>query len=340
MLSHRVFAFLYTGLIATLPLFSVRPLSGGLSLPLLFFSALALAVAAHISITRSIPVVFSLVDHGICLYMFSALLTLFYNANPEANFAITKSIIYFANYLGLKAALGSLSLERIQALTRRGLLLGTALIILVALLSLQKTNSFGIFSKGFSYNSVTVRVFSAIDTAFGQGRDSFRSVDVMRNAVAEAFALYVVLALTLGFRNQVIGISSFVVNGVFALGMFSRRALLALPEMLEFHRRESEGFAAEQVHHRATLQPLFRDSLDSWRDGLPQGQLRLLEHLVREDMEHFGYAPETAAGAPGRARLLVSEASDRMHRHFVRRPRQVMKRLRAQRRMSRGGGPQ
>jgi hypothetical protein len=113
-----------------------------------------------------------------------------------------------------------------------------------------------------------------------------------------------------------------------------------LPELLEFHRRESEGFAAEQVHHRATLQPLFRDSLDSWRDGLPQGQLRLLEHLVREDMEHFGYAPETAAGAPGRARLLVSEASDRMHRHFVRRPRQVMKRLRAQRRMSRGGGPQ
>ncbi len=50
----------------------------------------------------------------------------------------------------------------------------------------------------------------------------------MRNSVGEAFAFYVIVALAIGYRSRVLTIGVAGANALFALAMFSRRALLAV----------------------------------------------------------------------------------------------------------------
>lgn len=226
--AQRSHGFLYTGLIATMPLFSVRLLPGGISIPLLFFLALAGVVFLGVMSSRQIPAIFSSVDNGLLFYLFAALLTLAHTANSATMFAIFKSVIYFVSYLGLKMALAGLTGEQIKLFTRRGLVIGTILFSAITVLALQRTHSLGLLSQGLSYNSVTARIFSAIDTAFGQGRESFTSANVMRNAVGESFAFYALLGITLGFRSRLLTAASIGFSILFTLGMFSRRAVLAI----------------------------------------------------------------------------------------------------------------
>ncbi|MCP4772063.1 MAG: hypothetical protein GY879_11715 [Planctomycetes bacterium] len=224
---QRAAEFCFIALIATLPLFSVRLLPGGLSLPFVFIITLALIAGLRFATTFRTAAVFSVTDGGICLYLLAAFITLSSAADLDV-FAALKSVAYFMAYLGMKMALADFSFERIKDLTRLGALVGTALFGAIALIALQQSSHVGILFGSFSYNSLTIRVFADIDAVFGQGRESFTSVDVMRNSVGEAFAFYVIVAMAIGYRSRVLTIGVAGANALFALAMFSRRALLAV----------------------------------------------------------------------------------------------------------------
>jgi O-antigen ligase len=224
----RLSGVLYMGILASLPLFSIRPFSGELSAPLMFFLAIGLVAALRIVGRLEIPKVFSALDLAICIYLLIALATLLKATDPDASFAFLKSVVYFLCYMALKMALASMTAEQVHAYTRRGILLGTAGFILVVLGALARTGGMGLLGGVPSYSGFTLPVFAAIDVAFGQGRADFASVDVMRNAVAEAFALYFLVAVGLGFRGRLLTLAAAGGNAILALGMFSRRALVAI----------------------------------------------------------------------------------------------------------------
>ena len=224
---QRLSELCFIALIATLPLFSMRLLPGGLSLPFVFIVALAAIAAFRFATTFRTAAVFSVTDGGICLYLLAAFITLSSAAELDV-FAALKSVAYFLVYLGMKMALSGFSFDRIKDLSRTGILVGTVLFSAIALVALQQSSHVGILFGSFSYNSLTIRVFADIDTVFGQGRESFTSVDVMRNSVGEAFAFYAIVALAIGYRSRVLTIGVAGANALFALAMFSRRALLAV----------------------------------------------------------------------------------------------------------------
>jgi len=118
-------------------------------------------------------------------------------------------------------------------------------------------------------------------------------------------------------------------------------AILAVPfdpAMLAFHARTDTGFAAEQAHHSSTLKPLFHSSLEAWKAKLSARQIALVETHLAEGMAAFGYdLPERLQLVSSRA-LMLSESCDLVHRHLVRRPRQIAKRWRALQRLRREGG--
>ena len=219
---------LYCATIATLPLFAVRGLPGGISLPLGFMLLMVLVMGLRAAVTGRIPAVFTRLDVAFGAYLLVALFGLIDSATPSVLFAIFKSFVYLISYLGLKMVLIEIPERRLERLTAAGLIIGTVSFGAVMLYSLYVTGSISILFGSFNYWTVTVRVFNSIDTVFGQSREGFASVHVMRNSVGEAFSFYVIAALVYGFRSPLTRWAIAGVNVIFALSMFSRRALLAV----------------------------------------------------------------------------------------------------------------
>lgn len=103
--------------------------------------------------------------------------------------------------------------------------------------------------------------------------------------------------------------------------------------MLAFHTRADKGYAEEQAHHQSTLKPLFTSSLDAWKQNLPGWQLALVETHLQEGMAAHGYELFAPDRKPKAWDHRLSDSLDRLHRHAVRRPRQLLKRRRALKRL-------
>lgn len=106
-------------------------------------------------------------------------------------------------------------------------------------------------------------------------------------------------------------------------------------QLLEYHRRSDKGYALEQTHHANTLRPLFADSLDSWHNELSDIDVALVEWALSEKMLRQGYMLEGKMAHCPRLRMMMSLVKDKIHRYFVRVPRQRLKAIRARRRQAR-----
>lgn len=106
-------------------------------------------------------------------------------------------------------------------------------------------------------------------------------------------------------------------------------------DMLEFHTREADGFAKEQVHHANTRQALFTDSIEAWRKNLPRRDVALLEWALGPQMARHGYEPKGDRVLFGDTLMAVSRLNGLLHKTFVRYPRQQLKAMRAKRRLRR-----
>jgi hypothetical protein len=104
------------------------------------------------------------------------------------------------------------------------------------------------------------------------------------------------------------------------------------PAMLEFHARERVGFSPEQVHHENTRKPVFTSSVEKWKRELSANQIGLVEACLKEDMQRLGYELTGAVAAFPEAQFFFSKIMDSLSKNLVRRPRQLVKKLKAKKR--------
>jgi len=106
------------------------------------------------------------------------------------------------------------------------------------------------------------------------------------------------------------------------------------PEMMKFHERGTAGFSPEQVHHQNTRKPVFQTSVAKWKGELSNTQIGLLESYLAEHMKRLEYElTGVKVVAPG-FQMAVSSMLEWFSLQFVRRPRQLLKKLRAKRRQA------
>ena len=104
------------------------------------------------------------------------------------------------------------------------------------------------------------------------------------------------------------------------------------PGMMKFHERKTAGFSPEQVHQQNTRKPVFQSSVAKWKEELSNTHIGLLENCLGEHMERLGYELTGAkVVAPG-FQMAISSAMEWCSKQFIRRPRQLLKKLRAKRR--------
>jgi hypothetical protein len=108
-----------------------------------------------------------------------------------------------------------------------------------------------------------------------------------------------------------------------------------VPEVLSFHSRDDAGYAPEQVHHTNTRKPLFRDSIDAWKEDLSDREIGLIEWSLRDGMVRQGYELTGHGTSMPFLQMALSRLLGLLHRYFVRVPRQRLKALAARRRLSR-----
>ena len=105
------------------------------------------------------------------------------------------------------------------------------------------------------------------------------------------------------------------------------------PEMLSFFKRDKAGYAPEQVHHKNTLSPVFNSSTYSWRDKLSPAEIGMLEAYLGKQISMMGYDLMGETVSIKKLRYVYSELCDRIAKIFIRRPRQLLKKLKAKSRM-------
>ena len=107
------------------------------------------------------------------------------------------------------------------------------------------------------------------------------------------------------------------------------------PAMLLFHERKTAGFSPEQVHHQNTRKPVFKSSIAKWKEELSNSQIGLIEDFLSDDMKRLGYELTGVKVFAPRLQMAISSMLEFFSRQFVRRPRQLFKKIRAKRRQSR-----
>ena len=220
---------LYTMLIASLPLFSIRNSTLAVSVPLLIMLAISAFVVLRSIVSSKLILSVDYFDLAMLGYFCVIVFSLAIKIVEGGQFAFLKTSVYFFMYLALKAMLESMSTEDICLFTRRGAVFGTFVFGIVAFGSLLITGKLGIINASMSYNSLTIELFESINQVFGgQQLETFSSRDVMRNAVSEAFAFYFIIALVFPIRDVALRSGVMVANAIYVLAMFSRRGFLAI----------------------------------------------------------------------------------------------------------------
>ena len=103
---------------------------------------------------------------------------------------------------------------------------------------------------------------------------------------------------------------------------------------MKFHERETAGFSPEQVHHQNTRKPVFQSSIAKWKEELSNTHIGLLESCLGEHMERLGYELTGATVVAPSFQMAISSAMEWCSKQFIRRPRQLLKKLRAKRRQA------
>jgi len=199
---------LLTILIASLPFYSIR--MNGVSLPMVI---MALCVAQ--ALVRNLPN-FTHIDVVIGLLV---VLSGFWSSFAGDFILSIKGAAYFTVYIGLKSLLENT--RNIPDKLMRGAYIGICLYgLLVIAASINSNIVVG------DYHTMTVKLHIAINDLLGLPRD-FVAANVMRNAMGEVFALFVLLPIIL-CRYKPADIALMMFSVIAVLATYSRRAALSI----------------------------------------------------------------------------------------------------------------
>lgn len=219
---------LYIMLIASLPFFSVVRFSGNMSAPFVALSIIFLVLCYKTIRDLRLHRAFNLIDELIFIYLLVCIFSLLYSGQENGLFALLKSATYFILYLSLKNFLANQELSGLINSSIMGVIAGTVFFSLSVIYVLIIKGIPITSLQGFSYQVVTVQIFRAIAEQLGN-QNIESSADVMRSALGEVFALYVIIMIIfIGVRQHTLGLLMTILNMLFLFSMSSRRALIAV----------------------------------------------------------------------------------------------------------------
>jgi len=218
----------YMVLIASLPFFSIRPESLGISIPLLLLLSL-LFISPIVILTRGkIPKIYGDIDIAILLYLLLSLISGLFSDAEDVSTAIMKSYIYYFCYLALKYYFSYESIDNIKRFTVLGVLLGAVSFLIISIYSIYASGLTTAIFNDLTYWGFTFKVFGSINSVL-LSKNEIISADVMRNVIGEVFAFYFI-ALLFMTSNKINNANRMImlgVNTVFVLATFSRRAFFS-----------------------------------------------------------------------------------------------------------------
>ena len=232
-LYHRGMAILFLLLVASLPFFSVRNPVLVLSPPLILLLLISGIVMLKAVMTFRMPISISLLDACLISYIALIVVNLAIVPNAEgAKLAFIKTVVYAFAYLCLKMSLRDLSIGQIATSARYGALLGTILFSVAVVGCVAITGRVGELTT-FNYANFTGTIFRSIDQVLGSGApEDFESKDIMRNAVAEAFAFFFLTTLVFRFVSPAKNMLLQLANIILVVITFSRRAFFGIAIVL------------------------------------------------------------------------------------------------------------
>lgn len=226
--NKNVASLLFILLIASLPFFSLRGGSLGLSAPLVIIAIIMIAACFRLIVNLKVRLLFSGFDFLVCAYLLIAFFSFIYATDDSSVlFSFLKSVFYFAFYLALKVLLNSSSSDNIEKALLSGVVLGTSLFVLFSFYALLKQGVLSGLINDFSYYGVTFKVFSVFFELLGV-EGGIKSADIMRNAIGEVFAFYFIVIYFSKTRSIWTKVAYIAFNFILVISMFSRRAFLAM----------------------------------------------------------------------------------------------------------------
>ena len=210
-------------LIATLPMFSMRGLTGGMSITVFVFGLILARSMFSIKALQRYMRSADRLDLYILLLIVLALISGVVTLNEGWTSTLFSATSYFVFFIGLKMHITRLHPESILPVLLIGVKIGLVLYLVIVLYSLS---SVGLAINGISYWQLTYKVYFSVNSVFGS--EDFTSKSIMRNTIGEAFVLYCLLIYMQMTRGKSFLGIFLVLTVVLIILTFSRRALVEM----------------------------------------------------------------------------------------------------------------
>ena len=100
-------------------------------------------------------------------------------------------------------------------------------------------------------------------------------------------------------------------------------------DLLSFYARKEQGFVQEQRHHAKTLKPLTAERVGAWSGEISLYKRQVIENVLYEEMKSANYSGKYKKLKFMKAYLAYGRFVDFAHKNLVRRPRQLLKMIKA-----------
>ena len=211
--------------LASLPLFSIRGFTFGISATVIVLAVILLRSLLSTKLGRNAIASFNRFDVLIVVYLAIAAVSGVATTNQIWLDALIGSTAYFLLYVGFKIHLCRIPEERIFDLCVYGVQIGVVIYLAIALYALVQTGSLSFSS--FTYYSFTFRIYASIHQVFGDSAiDQFSSRDIMRNTIGEGFAFFAIVMYAALLKKYRYASYFLVLTLLIVLLTFSRRALV------------------------------------------------------------------------------------------------------------------
>ena len=233
MISKKLFKFNHPNttqfivflLIATLPYFSLRKLTYGISPTLVLFVIICILAACKIFIKGKIPKIYNNIDFSITIYLILLFSLAPFSDSSTAFTVVWKSIFYFLCYLSLKININNVPRKSLEKTIFIGMMFGTTTLLLLSIVALVSAGKTTVLFSKINYWDFTFQIYKSIHDLFTyDNTEALRGYDLMRTTMSETFTFYLVIAACFAVQTKkVSGWFFVVVNTTLVLLMFSRR---------------------------------------------------------------------------------------------------------------------
>jgi len=221
-------------LIASLPLTFVRYDVINGSIPLAFMIGIGIYSFIKIALSGKSADMFQSFEWMIAGYIILVFCIYLFHLNESAIMPMIKTVTYFILYLLLRSYLAMFKPDEIMRCIFHGVFLGTVFFLVFLIILYADNTLFKFEDEVLSYGGWSFRLYESINFFYG-GTEDFKSRDMMRSPVGEAFSFYSIFLVLFFLKNRELLVLWLLPVAIFLLLLaFSRRSLVSLMVSLVF----------------------------------------------------------------------------------------------------------